>query len=46
MPIMPAALVTLCTLAELCGAEAFHLTHHGVRHGVLDVMLTEEGVLL
>lgn len=44
--IMPAALVTICTLADLCGAEAFHLTHHGVRHGILDVMLTEEGVLL
>ena len=44
--IMPAALVTLCTVAELCGAEAFHLTHHGVRHGILDVMLTEEGMLL
>lgn len=44
--IMPAALVTLCTLAELCGAEAFHLTYHGVRHGILDVMLTEEGMLL
>lgn len=44
--IMPAALVTVCTLAELCGAEAFHLTHHGVRHGMLDVMLTNEGVLL
>lgn len=44
--IMPAALITICTLAELCGADAFHLTHHGVRHGILDVMLTEEGVLL
>lgn len=44
--IMPAALVTICTLADLCGAEAFHLTHHGVRHGMLDVMLTNEGSLL
>ncbi|MEY2821500.1 MAG: hypothetical protein RJA37_107 [Verrucomicrobiota bacterium] len=44
--IMPVALITICTLADLCGAEAFHLTHHGVRHGMLDVMLSSEGTLL
>ncbi len=44
--IMPAALVTISTLASLCGAEAFHLTHHGVRHGMLDVLLSPEGALL
>ena len=44
--IMPVALITICTLADLCGAEAFHLTHHGIRHGILDVMLSEEGALL
>ncbi len=44
--IMPAALITVCTLADLAGADAFHLTHHGVRHGILDVMLDGEGGLL
>ena len=44
--IMPVALITICTLADLCGAEAFHLTHHGVRHGMLDVLLSSEGALL
>lgn len=44
--IMPAALLTLCVLAELCGAEAFHLTHRGVRHGMIELMLGPSGELL
>ena len=37
--IMPAALITLCVLADLTGAEAFHLSHRGVRHGMVELML-------
>lgn len=44
--IMPAALITLCTLADLTGAEAFHLTHRGVRHGMIELMLGPSGDLL
>ena len=43
LDIMPAALVTLCTLADLTGAEAFHLTHRGVRHGMMELMLGPSG---
>jgi len=46
LDIMPAALLTLTTLAELTGAEAFHLTHRGVRHGMVRLMLSESGALL
>ncbi len=41
--IMPAALITLCVLAELTGAEAFHLSHRGVRHGMVELMLGPSG---
>lgn len=44
--IMPAALITLCTLADLTGAEAFHLTHRGIRHGMIELMLGPSGDLL
>jgi exopolyphosphatase/guanosine-5'-triphosphate,3'-diphosphate pyrophosphatase len=37
--IMPAALITLCVIADLTGAEAFHLSHRGVRHGMVELML-------
>lgn len=43
LDIMPAALLTLCILAELTGAEAFHVTHRGVRHGMVRLMLGESG---
>jgi exopolyphosphatase/guanosine-5'-triphosphate,3'-diphosphate pyrophosphatase len=43
LDIMPAALLTLCILADLTGAEAFHLTHRGVRHGMVRLMLGESG---
>jgi exopolyphosphatase/guanosine-5'-triphosphate,3'-diphosphate pyrophosphatase len=41
--IMPAALITLCVLADLTGAEAFHLSHQGVRHGMIDLLLGPSG---
>ena len=44
--IMPAALITLCVLAELTGAEAFHLSHRGVRHGMVELMLGPSGEYL
>jgi len=44
--ILPAALITLCVIADLTGAEAFHLTHRGVRHGMVELMLGESGFLL
>ncbi len=44
--IMPAALITLCVLADLTGAEAFHLSHRGVRHGMVELMLGPSGVHL
>jgi exopolyphosphatase/guanosine-5'-triphosphate,3'-diphosphate pyrophosphatase len=44
--IMPAALITLCVLADLTGAEAFHLSHRGVRHGMVELMLSQSGKLL
>ncbi len=43
--IMPAALLTLCILADLTGAEAFQLTHCGVRHGMVQLLLGESGKL-
>lgn len=46
LDIMPAALLTLCILADLTGAEAFHLTHRGVRHGMVRLLLGESGKLL
>ena len=42
LDIMPAALLTICVLADLTQAEAFYLTHHGVRQGMLQLMLAEE----
>jgi exopolyphosphatase/guanosine-5'-triphosphate,3'-diphosphate pyrophosphatase len=44
--IMPVALVTVCVLADLTGAEAFHLTHRGIRHGMVDLILGPSGNLL
>ncbi len=41
--IMPAALITLCVLADLTGAEAFYLSHRGVRHGMVELMLGPSG---
>ena len=41
--IMPAALITLCVLADLTGAEAFHLSHYGVRHGMIELLLGPSG---
>lgn len=45
LDIMPAALLTLCILADLTGAEAFQLTHRGVRHGMVQLLLGESGKL-
>jgi exopolyphosphatase/guanosine-5'-triphosphate,3'-diphosphate pyrophosphatase len=41
--IMPAALITLCVLADLTGAESFHLSHYGVRHGMIELLLGPSG---
>lgn len=41
LDIMPAALLTICVLAELTHAEAFYLTHHGVRQGMIELLLIE-----
>jgi len=41
--IMPAALLTVCVLAELTGAESFQLTHRGLRHGMVELMLGPSG---
>jgi exopolyphosphatase / guanosine-5'-triphosphate,3'-diphosphate pyrophosphatase len=41
--IMPAALITLCVLADLTGAEAFHLSHYGVRQGMVELLLGPSG---
>lgn len=44
--IMPVALITLCVLADLTGAESFHLSHRGVRHGMVELMLGASGEYL
>jgi exopolyphosphatase/guanosine-5'-triphosphate,3'-diphosphate pyrophosphatase len=40
--IMPAALLTICVLADLTQAEAFYLTHHGVRQGMIQLLMAED----
>ena len=40
--IMPAAMLTICVLADLTQAEAFYLTHHGVRQGMMQLMKEED----
>lgn len=42
LDIMPAALLTICVLADLTQAEAFYLTYHGVRQGMIQLMIAEE----
>lgn len=42
LDIMPAALLTICVLADLTQAEAFYLTHHGVRQGMIQLLMTED----
>ena len=42
--IMPAALLTICVLADLTQAEAFHLTHHGVRQGMIQLLMAEDAM--
>jgi len=42
--IMPAALLTICVLADLTKAEAFYLSHHGVRQGMIQLLMAEEAV--
>jgi exopolyphosphatase/guanosine-5'-triphosphate,3'-diphosphate pyrophosphatase len=44
MDIMPAALLTICVLADLTQAEAFHLTHHGVRQGMIQLLIAEDAM--
>ena len=41
--IMPAALITLGVLGDLTGAEAFHLSHYGVRQGMIELLLGPSG---
>lgn len=42
--IMPAALLTICVLADLTLAEAFYLTHHGVRQGMIQLLIAEDAI--
>ena len=42
LDIMPAALLTICVLADLTQAEAFYLTHHGVRQGMIQLLMAED----
>ncbi len=44
--IMPAALLTICVLADLSKAESFYLTHRGVRHGMIQVLTRDTGGLI
>jgi len=44
--ILPAALVVICALADHMGAESIRLTHHGIRHGMANMLLSEHGELL
>ena len=44
--IMPAALLTICVLADLTKAEAFYLSHYGVRQGMLQLLMAEDAVHL
>lgn len=44
--IMPAALLTICVLADLTQAEAFYLTHHGVRQGMIQLLMAEDAAHL
>lgn len=44
--IMPAALLTVCVLADLSKAESFYLTHRGVRHGMVEVLMRDTGGLI
>ena len=44
--IMPAALLTICILADLCKAECFYLSHRGVRHGMMQVLMRDNGGLI
>jgi exopolyphosphatase/guanosine-5'-triphosphate,3'-diphosphate pyrophosphatase len=41
LDIMPAALITICALADLTKAEAFYFTSRGLRHGVIHFLLQE-----
>jgi len=41
--IMPAALITVCVLADLTGAESFQLTNRGLRHGMVELLLGPSG---
>jgi exopolyphosphatase/guanosine-5'-triphosphate,3'-diphosphate pyrophosphatase len=41
--ILPAALITVCVLADLTGAESFQLTNRGLRHGMVELLLGPSG---
>lgn len=44
--ILPTALATVSALAEHTGAESLHITHHGLRHGVAQLLLSDAADLL
>lgn len=44
--ILPAALATVAALAEHAGADSLQVTHHGLRHGVAALLLSESADLL
>ncbi len=44
--IMPAALLTICLLADLTKAESFYISYRGVRHGMMQVLSRDQGGLI
>ncbi len=44
--ILPTALATVSALAEHTGAESLQITHHGLRHGVAQLLLSDAADLL
>lgn len=44
--ILPAALATVATLAEHVGADSIQVTHHGLRHGIAALLLSDSADLL
>lgn len=44
--ILPAALTVVVALADHVGADTLQLTHHGIRHGMASLLLTEAGETL
>lgn len=46
LDIMPAALLTICVLADISKAESFHLSYRGVRHGMMQILMRDPAGLI